>query len=154
MSIGIRRATPDDARTLAEHRAAVWREVGDWSDTHLAPQIPIWTAYFRDAVAEGSYVAWIAEEDGAAVASGAVLVHRALPRPGFPSDQEGRVLSVYVTPGARRRGIARAMMEQAIAYARAAQLIRLTLRPSDEARPLYTALGFEAVDELALRLQP
>ena len=148
----IRRATPDDAALLAEHRARVWREVGDWSDEALAPQIPIWTEWFRDAVADGTYVSFIAERDGEAVASASLLLHVAIPRPGSPSDRIGRVQSLYVAPDARRHGIARALMDAVLEYAHGAALIQLTLHPSDEARPLYASLGFTALDEMGLRL--
>ncbi len=150
----IRRARPDDAALLAAHRAAVWHEVGDWSLDDLAVQIPVWTAFFAATVADETYVAFIAERDGRAVASGAVLLYLSIPRPGLVSDRSGRVQSVYVEPAARRAGIARAIMDEIIAYARAAPLIALTLHPSDEARGLYAALGFEQADEMTLRLAP
>jgi GNAT superfamily N-acetyltransferase len=148
----IRRATPNDAALLAEHRARVWREVGDWSDEALAPQIPVWTAWFREAIGDGIYVSFIAERDGEAIGSGSLLLHAAIPRPGSPSDREGRVQSVYVAPDARRHGIARALMDAVLEYARGAALIRLVLHPSDDARPLYSSLGFTALDEMGLRL--
>jgi GNAT superfamily N-acetyltransferase len=152
VSYAIRRATPDDAALLAEHRARVWREVGDWDAGAMAAQVPVWTAWFHEALADGVYVSFVAEENGEAIASGSLLVHVAIPRPGWPADREGRVQSVYVIPHARRRGIARALMDHVMEYARAAMLIRLTLHPSDEARPMYAALGFEPLDEMGLRL--
>ena len=152
MSYAIRRATPDDAALLAEHRALVWREVGDWEAEPMAAQVPVWTAWFHEAVADGTYVAFIAEENGEGIASGAVLVHVAIPRPDWPSDREGRVQSVYVVPHARRRGIARALMAEIVDYAHAAMLIRLMLHPSEEARPLYASLGFVQLDQMGLRL--
>lgn len=151
MSYAIRRATPDDAALLAEHRARVWREVGEHSEESMAAQIPVWTAWFHDAVADGTYVSFVAEEAGEPIASGSLLVHVAIPRPDSPSDREARVQSVYVLPRARRRGIARALMAAIIDYAQAAALIRLVLHPSDAARPLYAALGFEQLDEMGLR---
>jgi GNAT superfamily N-acetyltransferase len=155
VSYALRRATARDAALLAEHRGRVWREVGEWDEEPIAAEIPIWTAWMSDAVADGTYVAWIAEDvSGEAVGSGAVLVHVAIPRPGFPSDREGRVQSVYVVPHARRRGIAQAIMAEVMDYARAAMLIRLTLHPSDQARTFYLALGFTELDELGLRLTP
>jgi GNAT superfamily N-acetyltransferase len=149
--VTIRRASRDDAALLAEHRAAVWNEVGEWDFRDLAPQIPVWTAFFRERLAEGTYVAFVAEDDGTPIGSGAVLVHLMIPRPDFESDRAGRVQSVYVVPGARRSGIARAIMAHLLEYARAARLIALSLHPSDEARGLYAALGFEAADEMVLR---
>jgi GNAT superfamily N-acetyltransferase len=152
VSDAVRRAAPDDADLLARHRASVWHEVGDHSLESMKAQVPIWSAWFRDALADGTYVSYIVERDGEAIASGSLLVHVAIPRPGSPSDREGRVQSVYVVPHARRGGVARSLMAEIMAYARAAMLIRLTLHPSDEARPLYAALGFEDLDEMGLRL--
>ena len=152
MSYALRRATPGDAALLAQHRAHVWHEVGDWDEAPLAAQVPIWTAWFRDALDAGTYISFVAEEDGAPIASGSMLVHVAIPRPGFPSDREGRVQSVYVIPTARRRGVAHALMAAITEYARTAMLIRLVLNPADAARTLYESLGFVALDEMGLRL--
>jgi ribosomal protein S18 acetylase RimI-like enzyme len=151
VSYAIRRAAPEDAALLAEHRARVWREVGDWDEAPMAAQIPIWTAWFHDALARDAYRSWIAEENGEAIASGSLLVYAAIPRPGSEAGSEGRVQSVYVVPHARRRGIARALMDLIVAHARAVPLIRLVLHPSDEARPLYRALGFTELDDMGLR---
>ncbi len=148
----IRPAEPADAELLATHRAAVWHEVGDWSLEDVGPQIPVWTEFFRAAVAAGTYVAFIAEREARIAGSGAVLVHLSIPRPGLRSDRAGRVQSVYVEPAERHSGVARAIMERILAFARESNLISLSLHPSDPARPLYAALGFEAADEMTLKL--
>lgn len=147
----IRPATSLDAELLARHRAAVWVEVGAWNPAELAPQIAVWTSYFRARLADATYIAFIAQTPSGIVGSGAVLVHAAIPRPGLASDRAGRVQSVYVEPAARGAGIGRAIVEHLIAFARDAQLISLMLHPSDGARPLYAALGFQAADEMLLR---
>ncbi|HEY4438813.1 MAG TPA: GNAT family N-acetyltransferase [Candidatus Elarobacter sp.] len=152
MSLAFRWATADDAPLLAEHRANVWVEVGDWSRDDVGAQQPVWEAFIRRTVTEGTYVAAIAEEDGAVVASGAILVQIAIPRPGWDSEECGRVQSVYVVPGARKRGIARALMRELLDFARKRELIYLTLHPSDEARALYASLGFRPADEMGMRL--
>jgi GNAT superfamily N-acetyltransferase len=150
----IRPATPLDAGLLARHRAAVWCEVGEWDAAALAPQVVIWTAYFRARLADATYIAFVADSTAGTVGSGAVLVHAAIPRPGLASERAGRVQSVYVEPAARRAGIGRAIMERLLAYARDEQLISLALHPSHDARPLYAALGFKAADEMLLRFTP
>ncbi len=129
----------------------MWHEVGEWSLAALEKQIPIWTAFFREHVARETYVAFIAEEDDRVVASGGLLVYLAIPRPGLESERAGRVQSVYVIPEARRRGVARAIVNRLVDHARAVPLISVVLHPSDEARALYLSLGFEPADELQLR---
>jgi GNAT superfamily N-acetyltransferase len=148
----IRAATVFDAELLARHRAAVWHEVGEWSLADLAPQLPLWAEFFGRCIEDGSYRAFIAEREDRVIGSGAVLVHLSIPRPGFPSERAGRVQSVYVEPSERHSGVARTLMERILSYALDAQLISLSLHPSEQARRLYTALGFAAADEMTLKL--
>ena len=150
--IDVRRASAADAATLAAHRAAVWIEVGDWTEDAMRAQRPVWTQWIGEAIVAGDLCAWIAEDDGRIAGSGTLLLQRGFPRPGNAVDREGRVHGVYVVPKLRKRGIARAIMEELLAEARALRLIRLSLHPSDEARPLYTSLGFEPRDELGLHI--
>jgi GNAT superfamily N-acetyltransferase len=147
----IRHATHVDAALLAEHRAAVWHEAGGWSRADLALQTPIWATFFGTCLKDSTYVAFIAEEHGRVIGSGGVLVYLAIPRPGCVSERAGRVQSLYVIPEARRRGIARHIVQHVIAYAREARLLSLVLHPSDAARNLYLALGFMPADEMQLR---
>jgi ribosomal protein S18 acetylase RimI-like enzyme len=147
----IRYATPHDADLLAKHRAMVWHEVGEWSMIDLTPQIPIWTEFFRKCLRDETYVAFVAEETTTVVASGGILIHLTIPRPGSSSERAGRVQSVYVIPDSRRNGIARAVMERILSYAREATLVSLSLHPSNEARKLYGGLGFVAADEMLIR---
>ena len=149
----IRPAVPADARALAEHRAAVWTEVGDWGP-EILDFVATWTAYLRAALDDGSYHAVIAFDESGILGSAGMHAKASLPRPEYRTDIEARVQGVHVTPAARRRGIARAMMERLLEIARAAGYQRIVLHPSDEARPLYRSLGFEPLDELVLRLPP
>jgi GNAT superfamily N-acetyltransferase len=147
----IRAATPSDAALLARHRVAVWLEGGNWTATELAPQVEIWTAFFEAQLTAATYGAFIAQTSERTLGSGGVLVHAAIPRPGTASERAGRIQSLYVEPAARRAGVARAIMHRLVAFAREQQLISLALHPSEQARPLYAALGFKAADEMLLR---
>ncbi len=60
---------------------------------------------------------------------------------------------VYVKPAYRRRGIARALTEAAIDWARERQCYSVRLHASDMARPLYLSLGFEPTTEMELPLR-
>ncbi len=151
VSISIRPAELLDAELLARHRAAVWHEVGDWSLEDLSPQVHVWADFLRECIARGAYAGFIAERNERVIGSGAVLVHLSIPRPGFLSDKAGRVQSVYVEPGERQNGVARAIMERILIFARESNLISLSLHPSEPARPLYASLGFEVADEMTLK---
>jgi GNAT superfamily N-acetyltransferase len=154
VTVAIRRATPDDAPLLAAHRAENWFDSGIHDDSVVAAQVPIWEAWMRDAVAREVYVGFIAALDGRMAGSAALLVQTAVPRPGYEGDRDGRVHSVFVLPAARRHGVARALMNELIAYARAIGLMRLALHPTDMSRALYASLGFEPLDEMGLYFGP
>jgi GNAT superfamily N-acetyltransferase len=150
-SVTVRRATPADAPLLAEHRAAVWIETDTWTSAQLQPQLPVWRDFFERCMRDESYAAYIAENDGAVIGSGGLLVYLVVPRPGNGSDRAGRVQSVYVAPHARRRGVAREIVRHIITLAREKRLASLVLRPTEASRSLYAEFGFQAADELLLR---
>jgi GNAT superfamily N-acetyltransferase len=62
------------------------------------------------------------------------------------------VNGVFVCPEYRRRGIARKLMNMAIAWAREHGCSYLRLRSSDQGRALYASLGFTATSEMQLEL--
>jgi ribosomal protein S18 acetylase RimI-like enzyme len=65
--------------------------------------------------------------------------------PGVKSRHKGSLFTVYVAAAHRRSGLARALLEAAIAHASAARLrvLHLTVTlGNDAARDLYAALGF------------
>jgi GNAT superfamily N-acetyltransferase len=100
--------------------------------------------YFRVALASGAYQAWVGEpSQGEIVGGGGVLISD---WPGFPGEARPRratILNVYTEPKARRRGVARRLMETMIAWCRAEGFGAVSLHASSCGRPLYEALGFE-----------
>ncbi len=152
--IAVRRATPDDAALLSDHRACVWNQYGEHDPQGVAAHVPVWTAWMRGAIARDAYVGFIAFDGDAVAGSACVLVHEAVPRPGYIGASDGRVHSVYVVPAMRRRGIARALMDALLAYAQTNDVMRLTLHPTVMSRALYTTLGFEPLDEMGLYFGP
>ena len=109
--------------------------------------------YLAKAMADGSFRAWLACENDRVVAGGAVLVS---PWPAHPYDVECRratILNVYTYPAYRRRGLARKLMQTMIAWCRQEGFARVTLHASADGRHLYESLGFEASNEMRLKLR-
>ncbi|MER5296420.1 GNAT family N-acetyltransferase [Streptomyces pharetrae] len=92
-----------------------------------------------DAVRSEPTADWHAESLAALVAG--TLEYR-IGRAGDPRGTVGYVFSVATEPGLRRRGYARACMEELLAWfrERGAALVHLTA--SAEAEPLYASMGF------------
>lgn len=98
-----------------------------------------WTAKVLPAVEAGTRLLLAAEEAGHIV--GTVQLDT-----GMPPNQAHRaeITKLLVHPDRRRRGIARALMAEieAGARARGRRLITLDTRTGDAAEPLYASLGY------------
>jgi len=109
-------------------------------------------AYFRPALAEGTYRGWLVEnEDGVVVGGGGLLIAA---WPGFPGEGQSRrawILNMYTEPAYRRQGIARCLVETMIQWCRAEGFHAVALHASQQGRPLYEALGFTPTNEMRLR---
>jgi ribosomal protein S18 acetylase RimI-like enzyme len=88
------------------------------------------------------FISWLAELDGAPVASAGLLWFAHPPGPVSPAGLEAYILNVYTKPEARRLGLAKALASRAVDEARAKGVRRIWLRASDDGRPLYEAIGF------------
>jgi len=148
MAYLIRRATPADAATVARHRVEMFRDMG----VLAAADVPLELASRRalgQGLADGSYRGWLVEAAGAVVAGGGLVLRPLLPRPGHPDGGvEAYVLNVYTDPPHRRRGLARRLMDEILAWCETKSVQRVGLHASDEGRGLYESLGFAATNEM------
>jgi GNAT superfamily N-acetyltransferase len=154
--IMVRFATAADAAILAEHRVAMFREMGS-VDPRFEPQLrAACAAYFAAAIPSGEYVGWIGSPPGEAtpVAGAGVQLRSLLPRPTQDGDglllgREGLVLNVYTVEGWRRRGVATHLMQTIIQWAAGEGIVRLVLAAAPAARPLYEQIGFVGTREMS-----
>jgi len=152
----IRRATPADAGILARHRAEMFRDMGQLPDGLRGTLVEAARAYFVRAIADGSYIAWVAELDDQLreIVGGAGLqLRELLPRPHAASARlmrgpQGLIVNVYTEPAWRRRGVADALMRDLLRWCRANGVESLVLHASDDGRALYEKLGFVPTNEM------
>jgi len=150
----IRPATAADAVVVARHRVAMFRDMGILPAADAERLAAASLRSLSTGLASGEYRGWLVELDGAVVAGAGLVLRALLPRPGhLDGGVDAYVLNVYTEPAHRRRGLARALMEEVLAHCRAAGAARVTLHASDEGRPLYTALGFAATNEMERSVQ-
>ena len=154
MAWTLRTATARDLATLVRHRDAMWVEMGRVASGGRDPTSRAYGKWLLARMRRGTLTAFIAEEDGEVLASGALWLQDVQPRPGHPPTMWGYILSVYTEPRARRRGLARAIVDACIGHAKQAGCTRACLHASDEGRPLYEWLGFERTEEMWLDLRP
>lgn len=154
MAPTLRKATLADVPHLVRHRDAMWAEMGRIEPGEPDPTSPAYRDWLAARMTRGTLTAFLIEEDGAVLAGGAVWIQEVQPRPGHPRTTWGYILSVYTEPHARRRGLARAIVEACVRHARDVGCTRACLHASDEGRPLYETLGFEPTAEMWLDLRP
>lgn len=149
--IEFRAARFDEFPLAAALRQEMSREMGNDFDA-LSPE---WRAkfcqYFGGKQAAGNAQLFLAFDGAHAV--GSVTISVLDDYRNFVFNQlAAHVNAVYVKPEYRRRGIARRLMEMAIAWARERGCTRVRLRSSDDGRGLYQTLGFAAGREMELSL--
>jgi DNA-binding MarR family transcriptional regulator/GNAT superfamily N-acetyltransferase len=138
--VSLRSPRPGDFGWIVERHGALYALEYGWDDSFEALVARIVTDYLeqRDPAREA---AWVAELDGDR--AGCVLCVR-------EDDRTARLRLLLVEPAARGVGIGGRLIDECIAFARAAGYERLTLWTNDvlvEARRLYERRGFVLVEE-------
>ncbi|MBK9546168.1 MAG: GNAT family N-acetyltransferase [Dehalococcoidia bacterium] len=138
----IRPANIQDAAALADLRYAFRAEMRqplESRDQFLVRCVP-WME--SRLVSNSTWFCWVAEEGGAVVASLWLSLIEKIPNPGVELEWHAYITSVYVHPASRGRGVARAMLDAAMAFSRERGVDSVILWPSELSRPLYARHGF------------
>jgi ribosomal protein S18 acetylase RimI-like enzyme len=152
----VRRAGAEDAEEVLRLRQVMIDSMDrpDAADTGWhAESLPALRA--RLAEAEGDFAAFVVdlpERPGALAALVVGTIDYRIGKAGNPRGLSGYVFSVATDPDARRRGYARACMEELLAWFRERGAGQVLLTASKEAEPLYAALGFVRKPDPAMGL--
>ena len=153
----IRRATVADANTIGQHRADMYRDMGQLPIESRHDLIALTADILRITIASGEYVGWLAstaEDETTIIGGGGALVRRRLPRvmggahQGIAPGREALIVNVFTERDWRRQGVARAILDEILTWARAEDFDSIVLHASDEGRALYEAMGFRATNEM------
>ena len=151
--IEIRTAGFGDVGHILHHRRAMFRDMGKGTDADLDAMVVTTEAFLREALPSGGYRGWLAQTADGRVVAGAGIVIAPWPgSPGDPSPRRGLIQNVYTEPAFRRRGLARRLMETVLEWCRAEGFFTVALHASDEGRALYESMGFQATNEMRLKL--
>ena len=154
----IRRAGVADAEVIARHRADMFRDMGELDEkwrhvlmTHTADAL-------RSDLHSGEYVGWLAvpaDDPESVVGGGGALLRRRLGRivgsgahARLAPGREALIVNVFTEPAWRRRGVARRIVEEIVAWARADARDSIVLHASAQGRGLYESIGFRATNEM------
>lgn len=109
----------------------------------------------RLAASDGDFAAFVVddpERPGTLAALVAGTLEYRIGKAGNPHGRVGHVFSVATDPDARRRGYARACMEELLAWFRERGAGHVLLNASPQAEPLYASLGFTRDPDPSMRL--
>jgi GNAT superfamily N-acetyltransferase len=149
----IRTATLDDVETIVGHRRAMFHDMGYADEARLDSMAARFGPWLTRKMQAQEYLAWLAVTGEGEVAAGAGLWLMDWPAHVLGSSpRRGNILNVYTERAFRRRGFARVLMEKALGWCRENQVDVVILHASPEGRALYEALGFEASNEMRIRL--
>lgn len=147
--IRIRQGTMDDVEVVVRHRIEMFRAMGI-TEAHLAAMEQPARAYFSEAMANGRYLAFLADDNGRVVAGGGIVLLHWPATATEARDSRPMILNMFTDDAYRRRGLARRIMQAMIDWCRDAGYKSVSLHASEYGRPLYESMGFQPTNEMRL----
>ena len=149
--VSIRMAAAHEAETVARFRVKMHEENATSPlDSAFVDATKEWV---RERTSSGTMHSWFAESPGGIVGVASVQILETNPRVGSNHRREPHVHTLYVEPPFRGRGVGHALMEVVMAWCKAQDYDRVTLRATAMGRPLYTRLGFVADSQMVYRFK-
>jgi GNAT superfamily N-acetyltransferase len=151
----IRPASVHDAAVIAQHRVAMFTEMGEVPSAALASQLQSASvSALESLLQQKAYVGYLATGPGERIIAGAgVHIRPQLPRMSGTGTSitvapVPLLVNVYTEREWRRRGIARALVLALMQWTAEQGFDHMMLHASEAGRPLYLALGFAATTEM------
>ena len=127
-------------------------DAGQAEDADMQAMMDNFLAWVRPRLSDGSYVGWIVEEDGRAVAGAGMWLIDFPPHWMDAEPVRAYLLNFYVDPAFRGQGLAYELLTTAVEDARRRGIKVVSLHASKFGKPLYERNGFEPTNEMILRL--
>lgn len=139
MGIKYRKLTEKDLDIFIEMRINQLREEGAKEDIDLRPAL---RDYYMRHMKDGTFVSWIAEDEGKIIGTSGMSFVEKPPYFGCPSGKMGLLSSMFTNPAYRRKGIAKELLHRVVEEAKNYGCGTVQITASDMGVKLYTAYGF------------
>ena len=139
MGIQYRKLTEKDLDIFIEMRINQLREEGAKEDIDLRPAL---RDYYIRHMKDGTFVSWIAEDEGKIIGTSGMSFVEKPPYFGCPSGKMGLLSSMFTNPAYRRKGIAKELLHRVVEEAKNYGCGTVQITASDMGVKLYTAYGF------------
>lgn len=150
----IRQAGINDLDFLIEYRLRFLNEVPGQEHT-VKDELFLRNSlreYFITALADKSYVAFIAEYENTPVSFGGLVIRSQPGNYTLPMGKTGYILSMYTLPEYRNNGIGGLIFKRLIEYGKQINLDRLELHATKDGEPIYRNNGFMPPHDVWLEL--
>ena len=139
MGIQYRRLTVGDLDKFIEMRISQLREEGAREDIDIRPAL---YDYYHRHMADGTFVSWLAVDDGRIVGTSGMSFVEKPPYYSCPNGRIGLLSSMFTDKDYRRKGIAKALLTKVVDEAREYGCGVIQITASDMGVLLYSDFGF------------
>jgi ribosomal protein S18 acetylase RimI-like enzyme len=149
----IRPGTLADIDTIVHQRRAMFFDAGFHDEQELDAMSAASRPWLQSKMQDKQYLAWFAVDADGAIAAGLGLWLMDWPPHMIgPGPWRGNILNVYTRPDCRRMGLARRLMDTALAWCRLNEVRAVILHSSEDGRHLYESMGFQPTNEMRILL--
>ncbi|MCL2461477.1 MAG: GNAT family N-acetyltransferase [Defluviitaleaceae bacterium] len=143
--IEYRRAVLADAEELARIRSVFIAEVNDLEpdDGRVSAMKRANLAYFTSALADGSFIAWLAVHEDEIVATSGLSFSIVPPNFACMDGRVAYIMNMFTFPAYRGQGIATELFARIAEEAKSLGYGKITLNATDTGRPIYEKYGFK-----------
>jgi GNAT superfamily N-acetyltransferase len=141
--INIRNGEEKDIALMIRYRIDYLTEMQGEREVSFIEQLKVeMLGFFRKSMANGSFIALVAEYEGSAVAYGGMILREVPGDFNRSSYLEGDILNMYTIPTARRMGISTLILKQLLSNAKSMGVTKIALHTSLDGEKLYRSVGF------------
>ena len=139
----IRQATTGDIDQLVRLRLLLFEEIGEITQDRPVDAFREATlAYLATSLQQGTFLAWVAERGNQIVATSGLVLFERPPAPSNLSGKEAYIMNMYTLPQWRGQGLATALLQEVLHFAKSASIKRLWLHATEQGRLVYEKAGF------------
>ena len=139
MPIKYQKLTENELNTFIEMRINQLREEGATEDIDLTPAL---LDHYRRHMADGTFISWIAVDNGKIIGTSGMSIVEKPPYFGCPTGKIGLLSSMFTDKEYRRRGIARELLSRVVNEAKEQGCGTVQITASDMGTLLYADFGF------------
>jgi GNAT superfamily N-acetyltransferase len=140
MEIEYRKLSENELDFFIEMRIRQLKEEGAKEEFDLRPALK---EYYCRHLKDGTFVSWLALDQGTIIATSGISFVEKPPYFGCPSGKIGLLSSMFTLPNYRRKGIAKELLSKVVEEARNRGCGTVQITASDMGVLLYTNFGFE-----------